>query len=70
MQAITHILFEIFDTIWMGHMAGQVGVSHAGRTTLAVFFFQVISPERISKSNSCELHNFLMVINILIACRL
>ena len=46
--------------------AGQVGMLHARRTTLAVFFFLVISPKRISKPNSYALHIFLMVWNILI----
>ena len=41
-------------------------MSHSRRTTLALFFFVVIPPERISEQNSCTLHNFLMVGNILI----
>ena len=38
-QAITHILSEIIDNILMGHISGQVGVSHARKTTHALFFF-------------------------------
>ena len=34
-------------------------MSHA-RGTISLFCFQVISPEQISKSNSCAFHNFLM----------
>ena len=56
-QAITPILFEIFDNIWLGHISGHVGVLHARRTALALFFFLVISPEGISKPNSCACHN-------------
>ena len=60
-QAITPILFEILDNIWYGHISGELGVSHARRTTFALYFFLVNSPERISKPNSCALFIFLMV---------
>ena len=41
-QATTPVLFQI---IWYGHISGQVGVLHARMTTLALFFFLVISPD-------------------------
>ena len=41
-------------------------MSQARRTILALLFFLLISPERISNPNSCALHKFLMVGNILI----
>ena len=29
---------RLFDIIWQGHISGPVGVLHARRTTLALFF--------------------------------
>ena len=46
-------------------ISGRVGVLHAIRTILALVFL-VISPEQMSKPNSCVLDNFLMVWNVLI----
>ena len=41
-------------------------MSHVRRTTFALFVFLLITPERISKPNSCAFHNFLMVDDVLI----
>ena len=47
-------------------MSSQVGVRACKKDNSCFVIFLVISPERIPKQNSCALHDFLMVWNILI----
>ena len=68
MQAITPILFEI---IWWylewTYIRSSKSVT-CKKDNSFMLFFHVISPERISKPNSCAHHNFWMVWNSLIIC--
>ena len=57
----SHTVWDTMIIFDRGHIAGQVGVLHARRTTPALLFFLVIYPEQISKPNSYALNNFSMV---------